>query len=78
MNGVVLKKIKSTCWSVLLQEGKQLKKKKTKQTQNFSTRTMHKIWVSGNTRPLFYLHETWINQNHTIKAYGKSPLEVVD
>lgn len=30
-------------------------------------RTMHRIRTSGDTRPIFYLDETWVNQNHSLK-----------
>jgi hypothetical protein len=30
-------------------------------------RTMHNIHSSGDTRPIFYLDETWVNQNHSPK-----------
>jgi hypothetical protein len=30
-------------------------------------RTMYQIKVSGDKRPVFYLDETWVNQNHTLK-----------
>jgi hypothetical protein len=30
-------------------------------------RTMLQVRVSGDTRPVFYLDETWVNQNHTLK-----------
>jgi hypothetical protein len=30
-------------------------------------RTMHNIRSSGDTQPIFYLDETWVNQNHSLK-----------
>jgi hypothetical protein len=30
-------------------------------------RTMHNIHSSGDTWPIFYLDETWVNQNHSLK-----------
>jgi hypothetical protein len=30
-------------------------------------RTMHNIHSSGDTLPIFYLDETWVNQNHSLK-----------
>jgi hypothetical protein len=30
-------------------------------------RTMHNIRSSGDTRPIYYLDETWVNQNHSLK-----------
>jgi hypothetical protein len=30
-------------------------------------RTVHQIMVSGDKRQVFYFHETWVNQNHTLK-----------
>jgi hypothetical protein len=33
--------------------------------------TKHHIRVSGNKCPVFYLHETWVNQNRTLKYIWK-------
>jgi hypothetical protein len=30
-------------------------------------RRMDQIWVSSDKLPVFYLDETWVHQNHTIK-----------
>jgi len=30
-------------------------------------RTMHELRTSGDSRPIYYLDETWVNQNHSIK-----------
>lgn len=44
-------------------------------------RTMHDLRASGDTRPIFYLDETWVNQNHSRKdiwqdSTGKGGLKV--
>ena len=41
-------------------------------------RTMHNLRASGNNCPIFYLSETWINQNHSEKNIWQDSKEEVD
>jgi hypothetical protein len=34
-----------------------------------SLRTVHNLRITGDERPVFYLDETWVNQNHSKKVH---------